>query len=100
MSLMPPPVNGAAGIHGPVSLPAESGLGEEELPEPGGMPMETPDGRTKFLGMPWAGEVVGSRHRRSAAGRPASAVAGKAARVYWGVFSWVVSFESRLSLLS
>jgi hypothetical protein len=67
-------VNGADGIHGPLSLPDESDFGDdEELSElGGGPPKETPGGKLKFRGGICAGEGIGSPHTSSIANTPHS----------------------------
>src|ERR1017187_3943454 len=72
-----PADKGAEGIHGPVSLPPESDLDDdEELSElGGGPPKETPGGMVKFRGWLCAGN--GRLQMISAASRPISAEARK-----------------------
>jgi hypothetical protein len=82
-----PLVSGAEGIHGPLSLPAESDFDDDaELSElDGGAPVETPDGMAEFREELCADAGVGEQQIISAAIRANSTVAWKGFSGLWNV---------------
>ena len=68
-----PLVNGAEGIHGPLSLPAESGLEGEFSGFGGGVPPDKSGGVLTILGGLCAGAGTGKLQIISAAIKPVSA---------------------------